>query len=171
MNIKTLTKISVFAAVLSIISTVAIPSPFGVPLTLQTFGVASCGFILGKKQGTMCIIVYILLGTMGLPIFSGMSSGLSHLLGVTGGFIFGFLFLAFFSGFKQNHIIGILFSLFGLFICHCLGILQFSFISKNPIKQSFFIVSFPYILKDVISIILAYVCRNLLNKRIKYLSD
>ncbi len=154
--------------ILCILSIISIPSPFGVPLTLQTFGVALCGFILGKKDGTICIIVYILLGLIGLPVFSSISSGLSHLFGVSGGFIFGFLFLSFFSGFKKSPAICISFSLFGLFICHILGILQFSFISKVHIKESFLVVSFPYILKDIISIILAYIFKKMFFKRANY---
>ena len=162
MDIRVLTKISIFTVILSILSIISIPIPFGVPLTLQTFGVALCGFILGKKNGTICIAIYILLGAIGIPIFSGMSGGFSKIFGLNGGFIFGFLFLAFFSGFKKNT-----FSFLGLFICHILGIIQFSFISKISFKEGFLIVSLPYILKDIISIILAYMFKKMLFKRIK----
>lgn len=169
MNTKSLTKISVFSAILAVLSIVSIPTPFGVPLTLQTFAMAFVGFMLGKKDGAISVLIYIILGAIGVPVFAGMSGGFSHLLGASGGFIWGFLFLAFFSGFNKNSVISIIFSLIGLFICHILGILQFSFVTKTPIISSFLTVSLPYILKDIISIFLAYICKNLLKKHLKHI--
>lgn len=168
MNISIITKVGVFAAILCILSVISIPTPFGVPLTFQTFGVALIGFILGKKYGTLCIFIYIILGSIGLPVFSGMTGGIARLFGPTGGFIFGFLFLSFFSGFKLNSIMSILLSFVGLIICHILGSIQFSLVTKTPIITSFLTVSIPYLIKDIISILLAFSFKKIIDKNLKY---
>lgn len=87
-----------FAAVLAVMSQIAIPMPSGVPMTLQTFAVALAGAVLGWKLGALSALVYLLLGAAGVPVFSGMSGGLGVLLGKTGGFIFGFIFMALLCG-------------------------------------------------------------------------
>ena len=167
MNTKRIIKISVFAAILAITSVLSIPTPFGVPLTLQTFAMAFAGSFLGKIDGTISVLIYIILGAIGLPVFSNMSGGISHLFGLSGGFIFGFLFLAFFSGFNKKPIFSILLSFLGLILCHICGIVQFSFLSKTSILSAFFVVSFPYIVKDILSIIFAFFLKTILYKRIK----
>ena len=148
---KTITYIAIFSALISILSIIAIPTPWGVPFTLQTFAIAFAGFSLGKKYGTFSVLIYLLLGAIGLPVFAGLKGGLASFVSVTGGFLFGFIFLAFFSGFKN-----IFFSIIGLFICHLLGVLQFSFLTKTPFLNSLLIVSLPYVIKDLISLFLAY---------------
>ena len=83
---------ALFTAITAVLSQTAIPTPFDVPLTLQTFAVALCGYALGVKWGLASIATYILLGVCGVPVFSGFKSGAQVLFGATGGFIFGFLF-------------------------------------------------------------------------------
>ncbi len=82
--------IGVFAVLMAICSWISIP--VAIPFTLQTLGVCLCGGILGGKRGIMVILVYILLGAAGLPVFAGFSSGIGVLLGPTGGYIIGFIF-------------------------------------------------------------------------------
>ena len=83
-----------FAAVLAILSQLAIPMPGAVPLTLQTFGVALCAYVLGWKLGTLSYLVYFLLGLVGVPVFSNFTGGISKLFGPTGGFLIGFFLLS-----------------------------------------------------------------------------
>ena len=80
---------ALFVAVMAICSWVSIPS--AVPFTLQTFAVFCALCLLGGKRGTIAILVYIALGAIGLPVFSGFSGGIGILLGTTGGYIWGFL--------------------------------------------------------------------------------
>ena len=65
-----------------------------VPFTLQTFGVFMAVGVLGGKRGTLAVLVYILLGVVGVPVFAGFSGGIGVLLNTTGGYIVGFLFSA-----------------------------------------------------------------------------
>ena len=68
-----------FAAVATITSLISIPMPSGVALTLQTFGMAFIGYILGTS-GIWAVLVWILLGAVGLPVFSGFRGGLEVLV-------------------------------------------------------------------------------------------
>ncbi len=73
--------------------------PFGpVPISFQDFFVLLAGLILGPRAGALSVGLYLLAGLLGLPVFSGGRSGLGHLLGPSGGFLYGFLGLAFCSG-------------------------------------------------------------------------
>lgn len=91
--VRDATLIALFAAVISVTSFISIPTP-GVPITLQTFGVFCALYLLGGRRGTVAVAVYIALGAVGLPIFSGFTGGVGRLLDSTGGFIIGFLALA-----------------------------------------------------------------------------
>lgn len=83
-----------FAAIIAVLTLVTIPMPSGVPITLQTFAVALCGYSLGCAKGTAATFVYVALGAVGLPVFSGMKGGFSVLVGPTGGYIYGFVGMA-----------------------------------------------------------------------------
>ena len=91
---KDIAYIAVFTALLAVCSWIAIPMPWGVAYTLQTLGVFLAVGVLGGKRGTLAVVVYLLLGAMGVPVFSGFQGGTAALLGTTGGYIAGFLFSA-----------------------------------------------------------------------------
>lgn len=144
-----------FAAVVSVLSVLSIPTPSGVPITLQTFAIALCGYALGSGSGLAATIVYILVGTVGVPVFAGMTGGPSWLVGYSGGFMWGFLFLSFFCGLglkQRSAVFRIIFGMTGLLICHLMGIIQYAIVAGVPIGASFFAVSMPFLLKDAISV-------------------
>lgn len=72
-------------AVLAVLSIVTIPLPTGVPVTLQTFAMAFCGYVLGWKLGGASSALYLILGAIGVPVYAGMSGGFGALLGPAGG--------------------------------------------------------------------------------------
>ena len=134
--------------------------PSGVPVTMQTFGVALCACVLGWKMGTASVAVYLLLGSFGVPVFAGLSGGLGTITGATGGFLIGFLPMALLTGLftpSKNKAGTILCSAAGLAICHLLGALQFMLLMKMGFVESLMLVSVPYLLKDVISVVAAFV--------------
>lgn len=88
-NVQDMVFAGVFASLMAVFSWISIPA--AVPFTLQTFGVFLALTLLGGKRGTLAILVYILLGAVGLPVFSGFTGGFGRLLGTTGGYIVGFL--------------------------------------------------------------------------------
>lgn len=88
-SVRDLVLIALFAALMAICSWISIPTT--VPFTLQTFAVFVAAGLLGGKRGTIAVLVYILLGAVGLPVFAGFTGGVGILLGSTGGYIIGFL--------------------------------------------------------------------------------
>jgi len=83
---------ALFSGILCVLSPVALPVPGSpVPLSLATFVVYLAGMVLGAKQGVISVLVYLLLGTVGLPVFSGFSGGVGVLLGPTGGYLTGYV--------------------------------------------------------------------------------
>jgi len=162
-NTKSSTKniaiIGLFTAFTITLSQLAIPLPSGVPVTLQTFAIALCGYILGWKRGLAAVWTYIILGAIGLPVFSNFGGGLGKLFGMTGGFIWGFLFLVMLCGIgikSNNFLTSIVLGIIGLAPCHLLGVVQFSLVTSTPILRAAFLASFPYLIKDIVSIAGAY---------------
>ena len=95
MPLRRIVRIALMAAVLCVLSPLAIPLSTQVPLSLATFAVMLSGALLGSKDGTFAVLTYILLGAAGLPVFANYRAGADVLFGVTGGFILGYLPLAY----------------------------------------------------------------------------
>ncbi len=158
-NVQKTVLTGVMAAVLAVLSLVSIPLPSGVPVTLQTFAVALCGFLLGPIMGMAAVAVYLVMGAVGLPVLAGMAGGFGHFLGMTGGFLWGFLPMALLCGFGAwagKKFLVVPLSLAGLAACHLLGAVQFAAVASMPLWAAFLTASAPYLIKDVISVILAY---------------
>lgn len=88
---------ALFAAVTAVCSQITIPIQ-PVPITLGTFAVLMAGGFLGKRYGLLAIVIYLLLGMAGVPVFSMMRAGFSVIAGPSGGFIIGFAPMAFVVG-------------------------------------------------------------------------
>lgn len=147
------------AALLAVLSQVSFPLPSGIPVTLQTFAVALCGFILGPKLGTLAVGVYLVLGAVGLPILAGFSGGVGVFAGMTGGYLWGFLLMVFLCG--LGTVLGkrwaaVPLGLGGLALCHLCGAVQFAAVASVSPWAAFLTASAPYLIKDVISVALAY---------------
>ena len=160
MNVKI--KNTVFAglaaALICVLSVCQIPLPTGVPLTLQTFAVAFCGYSLGLFQGSLATLAYIGVGFVGLPVFSGFMGGAAVLLGPTGGFIIGFLPLCALCalGCGKKMPVALSFGAVGLLICHFLGVLRYCFVMNCSALTALLSVSLAYILKDAALEFFAY---------------
>lgn len=88
-----------FASILCTSAFITIPLFFTpIPLTMQVLGVAVTGAVLGGKRGAVAVLIYVLLGSFGLPVFSGLKGGIGVVAGATGGFIWGFIPQAFITG-------------------------------------------------------------------------
>ena len=164
----TISFVALMACFICICAQIAIPLG-GVPLTLQTFAVAFCGYMLGKYKGVFACLIYLSLGAIGLPVFSGFGGSLAFLFGPTGGFLFGFLILSFFCGMITNKAssgIVFLISLIGLFLCHLTGVLWFAHISSISFAKSFLLTSLPYLLKDILSLIFARILFRKISSRL-----
>ncbi len=147
---------------LVVLSQLSLPMPSGMPLTLQTFAVALCGFALGAKAGAAAVAAYLLLGAVGLPVFAQLRGGFSVFVGPTGGFLIGFLPLAALCGTKK-----LLPALAGLAICHLIGTLWFAAATARPAREAFVVASLPYLLKDALSVAGAGAAAKVLLRRLK----
>ena len=93
---KNLVFIALSAAFIAICAWLTIPGP--VPFTMQTMAVVTVAALLGPWQGAAAVLVYLLLGAVGVPVFSGFRGGVQALVGPTGGYLVGFLFTALLTG-------------------------------------------------------------------------
>ncbi|MCG2713971.1 MAG: biotin transporter BioY [Candidatus Omnitrophica bacterium] len=139
---------------------VRIPLPFTpVPLTLQTFFVLLSGALLGRRLGLFTQGVYVLLGCVGLQVFTGLGSGILYLLGPTGGYIFGFLLATFFAGSlfvkeKQGVVTIFLKFLFCDFIILFSGMFWLKIILFCSLTQAFLLGVLPFVFGDILKVIL-----------------
>ena len=153
---------SLFAAMLAVCAWICIPLGDTV-LTLQTFGVFLALLLLGGKWGSLSIFLYLLLGAAGLPVFSGFRGGLGAILGVTGGFLWGFLamgliywLLARFGKFPAL--------LAGLAVCYGCGCLWFSVYAGGGLGLILLRCVVPYLLPDALKLWLAVTLSRRLSK-------
>lgn len=147
------------AALLAVLSQVSFPLPSGIPVTLQTFAVALCGFVLGPKLGVLSVGVYLALGAVGLPIFAGFSGGAGAFAGMTGGYLWGFLFMALLCGLgtvAEKRWAAVPLGIGGLALCHLCGAVQFAAVASVSPWAALLTASAPYLIKDVASVVLAY---------------
>ena len=169
-KIVAMVQIALFAAIIAICSWIQIP--LTVPFTLQTFAVFCTLGILGGKNGTISVLLYIILGAVGVPVFAGFSGGVGVLLGTTGGYIIGFLFTALLY-WAITHFFGnklpvmILAMALGLVVCYAFGTAWFMLVSARTTGAVGLMTAlgwcvFPFILPDCVKIALAI----LLAKRI-----
>ena len=135
--------------------------PAAVPFTMQTFGVFFALLFLGGKRGTAAITVYLLLGVVGLPVFSGFSGGVGHILGATGGYMIGFVLIGiiyalFECSFGRSRKKNVLSLVLGLFICYLFGTLWFIAYSGNTgFWHALMICVIPFIIPDFLKLALA----------------
>ena len=164
--------IAVFAVIMAICSWISIPT--AVPFTLQTFGVFIAAGVLGGKRGTLSVLVFILLGAVGIPVFANFSGGIGVLAGPTGGYIIGFLFSALVMWAMEKlpgkkSIMQIVSMVVGLVVCYAFGTAWFMVVygkANGPVGLVTALgwCVFPFIIPDLIKIALAYVLSRKLRK-------
>src|SRR3954447_18416753 len=106
---STATDVALIAAVAALIAACAVVGGIpvggaGVDITLQTFGVLLAGCVLGPVRGFLAVVLYLLLGAIGLPVFAGHSGGLAVFTGATAGYLISFPFAAALAGFLVRYV-------------------------------------------------------------------
>jgi biotin transport system substrate-specific component len=167
-SVQQLTLTGMFSAIAVITSLFSLPMPNGVAVTLQTFGMALIGYVLGPS-GIWSVLVWILLGLVGLPVFSGFQGGIGVLAGFTGGFIIGFPFMTVLCGLgsrARHPLPALALGLAGLCITHLCGILQYMNLAELDFFAAALIMSIPYLLKDIASVAAAFAVGMAVKKRL-----
>jgi len=121
-------QIALFVGVMAVFAQVSIPQPLGVPFSLQAWAVALAGLVLGPKKGAIAAFIYILLGTVGVPVFTMFSNGAGVVARNTVGFVVSFPFMAFVAGFGRSEKIwaAYLWLFIAIIINFTFGLLYFS---------------------------------------------
>lgn len=154
-------KVSFVVALICVLSWVTIP--FGhVPFTLQTLGIMIALQTLGGRDTLIAVSVYLLLGAVGLPVFSAFGSGLGVLFGPTGGFLFGFFFgtlgYAFVSRWlgdaRGKKTIALLTF---LVVCYTFGCAYYALAYNGGLTTALTVCVLPYIIPDILKLVLAIV--------------
>ena len=166
--------IAIFAVLISICAWVTIPGI--VPFTLQTLGIFCTVGLLGGRRGTITLVIYLLLGIIGLPVFAGFRSGLGVLLGTTGGYIIGFVCIALVywlitSLLGEKTWCKILGMVLGLIVCYAFGTVWYmvayaSQTGSTGLLAVLGLCVFPFILPDLAKLCLAMIIIKSLQKHI-----
>lgn len=162
-------------ALCAVLSQIVIPTPFAVPLTLQTFIFALIGYVFGAKRGLAVAFLYLAMGAIGIPVFSGFRGGIGCIFGdLSGGFLVGFLPLTALCGIREyiyhsrnGRLLSALTGIAGVLLCHMCGIAFYHVITKAPLLESVVIASLPFIFKDLVLCIAAYLLSGKLIKVLK----
>lgn len=188
--IKDVCYIALFAAVIVVCSWIAIPIS-EISITLQTMGVCMAAGFLGWKRGVICVLSYILLGVCCVPVFSGFKNFYAMIVSASAGYVVGFLFTALIVGITSDkmHLIGkrlsgkaakqvvqliilALSMVVGVAVCYLFGTLWFMVIYKGSVTTSNLQIAltycvYPYILPDLVKIVLATFLVNYLKGYVK----
>ena len=161
--------IAVFAVVMAVCSWISIPAQ--VPFTLQTFGVFMAVGVLGGKRGTLAVLVYVLLGAVGVPVFAGFSGGIGALLGNAGGYIIGFIVMAVIAGLVIDNChkpwIQLIGMIVGTIVCYLFGTIWFCIVADYTFKAALAVCVIPFIPADLIKMIIAMIIGPMIKKRIR----
>lgn len=160
-GVKTLALIGLMTAVTCILSPFSISIPVSpVPITLGILAIFFSIFTLGMKKGTVSVLIYILLGLVGLPVFSGFSGGAGKLFGPTGGYIFGFIFLALIAGFfidkwSSKWYMCLAGMVLGTAVCYFFGTVWLAFQLNLTFYKALWAGVIPYIPADLVKMLVA----------------
>lgn len=158
-SVRQLAVIGVMTAVTCILAPFSIPiGP--VPISLTNLAIYFSLYVLGMKKGTISYLVYLLIGFIGVPVFSGFTSGPEKLFGPTGGYLIGFIPMAVLAGilidkFSSSRIISFLGMAAGTVICYGIGTAWLAWQAHLDWKAALFAGVIPFISGDVIKIALA----------------
>lgn len=165
--------IALMAAIICILAPMSVPLGFTpVPITLGLFAIFLTAYVLPPTQATVCYLVYLLLGMVGLPVFSGYSSGLSRIVGPTGGYLVGFIATMWISSYfihkhPQKIWVHVMAMVVGVLACYTLGTIWFSAQKGIGLVEAIFLCVVPFMIGDAIKIAVATVVGREIVKRVE----
>lgn len=181
LSLRSLVYVALFSAIFIVFSALQIKLSISVvPITLQTLAVMLAGIFLKPRQAFLSILIVIILGAIGLPVFAG-KSGLVHIFGPTGGFIFAFPFGAMLISYfvqkgldsaNQTKVKSIVYYticllVLGLIFPYVIGVPWFMVNLNMGLIESLMLSCVPYLIGDVIKVIVALLILFTLNKNIR----
>ena len=153
--------LGLMTALLCVISPFSIPLLGMVPISLCTLIIYLITYLLGTRRAFICCAVYLVIGCVGLPVFSGFSGGFAKLLGPTGGYMIGYFAIVLFQGelakrFSNSVLSNLIGMTLGTAVCYALGTTWLCFVQKIGFISGLFAGVIPFLTGDIIKI--AAVC-------------
>ena len=174
-SVKQMSLAAIMTAVTCILSPISL-NIGPVPISLGTFAVSLSVCILGRNLGMLSYLLYLLLGFIGLPVFSNYGAGVEKLLGPTGGYLIGMIFLAFIGGFavekfSKSPIKRYLGLMLGIAFCYLLGTLWLGKVLSMDFGKALSVGVIPFILPDSIKVLLALVLGKKIRGRLSFFKE
>jgi len=170
-KIKKMVFAALFAALIAVGAYIRIPIG-AVPITLQTFFVLLAAVALGRKWGVVSVVVYLLVGFIGFPVFTGGSGGVGILFGPTGGYLYSFIIVAYLVGLlsekvEKKPIPLFIISVFGSLLILGIGTVHLAGMSNLPITVAIMAGFAPFVFGDIIKSIAVALIAAVVSKKIK----
>ena len=161
---------ALMAAALCVLGPLSVPIG-AIPISLSNFVICLTVWLLGPKFGTLSVAVYLLIGLVGVPVFSGYGAGIAKLAGPTGGYLVGYLLLAFIGGLfieksKGQPVISGIGLVLGDAACYVLGTAWFVFQMQCELGYALSVCVYPFIALDLAKIVVSCIVGALLRKRL-----
>ena len=175
LTVQDMALIGIFTALIVVCSWISL-NVGALVFTLQTFAVFTVSALLGTKKGVIAILVYILLGLAGVPVFAGFKGGPTVLAGPTGGYIIGFIFTALIIGkmteiFQKRNAEGIMITavsmILGDMVCFLVGTFWFMAMMKTDFLSAVTLCVVPYIIPDLVKVLVATMIVNRIKKHVR----
>ena len=173
---RRLVMIAMVTAITCILAPFAIPIPISpVPISLTNLVLLISIYVLGWKDAAVSYLVYLLLGALGLPVFSGFAGGLGKIAGPTGGYLTGFIFMTIIAGifverYENRRILVITGMVLGTLVAYVSGIAWLAFQLELPFTGALSIGVLPYLPGDTVKIIMAVLTGPILRSRLQNLA-
>lgn len=166
-----MTVTAVMAAVMCVLGPLTVPIG-AVPISLANFVICLTAWLLGPKFGTLSVAIYLTIGLVGVPVFSGYGAGIAKLAGPTGGYLVGYLLLAFIGGMfieksKGKPVVSALGLILGDATCYVLGTAWFVFQMQCELGYALGVCVYPFIALDLAKIVVSCIVGALLRKRLE----
>ena len=170
-ELRFFTQAAIFTALMCVVS------PFSVnigpiPISLATFALYIAASVCGWKGGTLAVSAYLVLGAVGLPVFSGFVGGFERLVGPTGGYLIGYVMCSLITGIfadraKKHRILwNVVGMVLGTAVLYAFGTAWFMFVSGNTATYSLAVCVIPFIAGDSIKIAAAAVVSDVIRSRV-----
>ena len=171
MKYKNITVAAVMTAFISVCSMLSI-NISGIAYSLALFGVVLSGLVLSPAYAFAANATYLLIGLVGIPVFANFNSGLSAIIGQSGGFILSYPVVALvisvlIKRFGFNYIKSVLISFVALVVCYLFGTVWYMYIYRIGIVESLIICVVPFVIVDIIKILICCYAANIIRRQIK----
>ncbi|MDO4298325.1 MAG: biotin transporter BioY [Lachnospiraceae bacterium] len=169
---STIALIGVMAAVTCILGPMSIPLPISpVPISLTNFVIYMAIYVLGMKKGTISYLIYLLIGFIGIPVFSAFTSGPAKLLGPTGGYLIGFVFMALICGFFIDQWCSKMYMCFigmviGTAVCYLFGTVWLAYQAGMSFGAALAAGVIPFLPGDLAKIVIAMIIGPQIRRRL-----